>query len=89
MVDSGKLGKIVGHFLVQGGRLLKRTTPLLVTSSVCDEDALSLGFKCGFSDPQEAVNEAIRIKGPKSKIMLISSGGEICPIPRYDDSLRS
>jgi nickel-dependent lactate racemase len=81
MVDSGTLGKIVGHYLVQGGRLIRRTKPFLVTPTVPDAEAKRLGFIAGYSNPQDALDAAIKIKGANAKLMILSSGGEICPIP--------
>lgn len=81
MVDAGTLGKIVGHYLVQGGRLIRRTLPYLVTPTVSDADAKKLGFIAGYAHPQDALDAAIKIKGPSAKVMILSSGGEISPIP--------
>ena len=81
VVDSGTMGKIVGHYLVQGGRLIRRTKPFLVTPTVSDADAKRLGFIAGYSNPQDALDAAIKIKGANAKLMILSSGGEICPIP--------
>ena len=79
LVSSGAVSKIVGHYLVQGGRVLKRTHSFLVTPTVSAEDARKLGFVDGFNHPQHALAAALALKGEYPKIMVLESGGETCP----------
>lgn len=79
LVESGKISKIVGHNLVQGGRLLEHTKGYLVSPGVDEKQANQMGFEY-FSDIQSAVDAAIEVKGHDAKIMVLGMGGEIAPI---------
>ncbi|MBD3352100.1 MAG: nickel-dependent lactate racemase [Candidatus Lokiarchaeota archaeon] len=81
LVDSGQISKIVGHNLVQGGRLLQHTTCYLVSPGVSKRQANQMGFDY-YKDPQTALESAIREKKDKERIrvIILGMGGEIAPI---------
>lgn len=79
LVESGKISKVVGHNLVQGGRLLARVKCFLASPGISKEEANKMGFEY-FSTAQDAVDAAIKIKGKNSKIIILRTGGEIAPI---------
>ena len=81
LVESGKLSKVVGHNLVQGGRLLARTTCYLASPGVSEEEAKRMGFRY-FSTAQQAVDAAVEVKGKSAKIVILGMGGEIAPMRR-------
>ena len=80
LVHSGRVSKVVGHNLVQGGRLLARTMCYLASPGVNKDDANRMGFT-HFSTAQQAVEAAIQVKGENSKIVILGMGGKIAPRP--------
>lgn len=80
LVEAGKISKIVGHNLVQGGRLLEHTTCYLASPGVSKDDANKMGFEY-FNSAQAAVDRALKVKGKGVKVMILGMGGEIAPIP--------
>ena len=82
LVESGQVSKVVGHNLVQGGRLLARTTCYLASPGVGEEEAKRMGFRY-FPTAQQAVDDAIRVRGKKSKIVILGMGGEIAPLSSF------
>jgi nickel-dependent lactate racemase len=79
LVETAGLSKVAAHNLVQGGRLAKRTTPFIVSPGITADEARRLGWR-HFATPQAAFDEAARIKGATSRVIVLSMGGEICPI---------
>jgi nickel-dependent lactate racemase len=79
LLAAGKVGKVACHNMVQGGRLVRRTSALLVSPGVSASQAAVLGFgHC--ATPQQALDAALEIKGRHSRIIILRMGGEICPI---------
>ncbi len=79
LLREGKVDKVTAHNMVQGGRLVSRTTAFLVSPGVTPAEAGRLGFRhCATA--QEALDAAIALKGPASRIVILRMGGEICPI---------
>jgi nickel-dependent lactate racemase len=81
LIESGKVSKIVGHNLVQGGRLLAHTTCSLASPGVSGEEANRMGFSY-FPTAQQALDAAMQTKGGKAKIVILGMGGEIAPRER-------
>lgn len=82
LVESGLVSKVVGHNLVQGGRLLARTTCYLASPGVGEEEAKRMGFR-HFPTAQQAVDAAIRVRGKNAKIVILGMGGEIAPLSSF------
>ncbi len=79
LVATEGLSKVAAHNMVQGGRLVRRTVPFIVSPGIRPGEARRLGFT-PFPTPQEALDEALRLKGPDAKIVILKMGGDICPI---------
>jgi len=83
LVEHG-LSKIVAHNMVQGGRLVTKAIPYLVSPGVPPAQANRLGF-LSRPTPQAALDDAIakmRQMGEKPRIVILRTGGEILPIER-------
>ena len=78
LVNAGRLDKVTAHNIVQGGRLIERTQAFLVSPGIEAGDIQRLGFT-PFASAQDALNEAIRRKGSRERVILLGMGGEICP----------
>ncbi|MEX2684680.1 MAG: nickel-dependent lactate racemase [Candidatus Sigynarchaeota archaeon] len=81
LVELG-LSKIVAHNMVQGGRLIAKTIPYLVSPGVPPAQAKKLGF-LPRPTPQAALDDAIakiRQMGEKPRVLIIRTGGEIAPV---------
>ena len=78
LVNTGRLDKVTAHNIVQGGRLIERTQAFLVSPGIAAEDIRRLGLT-PFISAQDALNEAIRRKGSRARVVLLGMGGEICP----------
>jgi lactate racemase len=81
LVREGRLDKVTAHNIVQGGRLVERTQPLMVSPGIADGDIRRLGFT-PFASVQDAFNEAARRKGTSARVIILGMGGEICPVAR-------
>jgi nickel-dependent lactate racemase len=82
LVMEQGLSKIAAHNMVQGGRLVAKSIPYIVSPGVSPEQAKKLGFLFR-PTPQAALNDAIakiRQQGEKPRIIIIRMGGEIAPI---------
>jgi lactate racemase len=79
LVQEGRLDKVTAHNIVQGGRLVGRTQPFMVSFGVSDSDIRRLGFT-PFASVQDAFNEAARRKGTSARVIILGMGGEICPV---------
>jgi lactate racemase len=79
LVQEGRLDKVTAHNLVQGGRLVERTQPFMVSFGISDRDIRRLGFT-PFSSVQDAFDEAARRKGASARVIILGMGGEICPV---------
>jgi nickel-dependent lactate racemase len=79
LLQEGRLDKVTAHNIVQGGRLVERTQPFLVSSGIGPDDVRRLGFT-PFGSVQEALAEAARRKGRSARVIILGTGGEICPV---------
>ncbi len=79
LIRDENLSKVAAHNMVQGGRLIRRTTAFLVSPGISASEAEKLGFRY-FATPQEALDEALRLKGDRVKIGILRMGGDLCPI---------
>ncbi|MFP4107061.1 MAG: nickel-dependent lactate racemase [Phycisphaerae bacterium] len=78
LVEQG-VSKVAAHNIVQGGRLVRRTTALIVSGGVMADEAEQLGYR-KFDTPQQALEEAWKIKGKDARTIILRMGGEICPV---------
>ncbi len=81
LVEHG-LSKIAAHNMVQGGRLVAKAIPYLVSPGVPREHAKRLGF-LSRPTPQAALDDAIakmKQQGEKPRIVILRMGGEIVPV---------
>jgi nickel-dependent lactate racemase len=86
LVEHG-LSKIAAHNMVQGGRLVAKSIPYIVSPGVPREHAKRLGFLFQ-PTPQAALDDAIakmKQQGEKPRIVILRMGGEIAPV----ESLKS
>ncbi|NMC08068.1 MAG: nickel-dependent lactate racemase [Candidatus Lokiarchaeota archaeon] len=91
LVHEQGVSKVVAHNLVQGGRLLEKTIPYLVSPGVPPDQAKKLGF-LSRPTPQAALDDAIfkmRQQGEQPRIMIIRMGGEIAPVVKTTTSKAS
>jgi nickel-dependent lactate racemase len=79
LLEAGRLDKVTAHNIVQGGRLIERTEAFMVSPGIRADDIRRLGFT-PFASAQEAWNEAARRKGGSARVILLGTGGEICPV---------
>ena len=79
LIKEEHLSKVAAHNMVQGGRLVKRTTAFIVSPGVSASEAQKLGFT-HFGTPQEALNAALKIKGDQARIIILRMGGDMCPM---------
>ena len=79
LVEDGRVDKVTAHNIVQGGRLVERTIPLMVSPGIAPDDIRRLGFS-PHATVQEALNEAVTRKGPSARVVILGMGGEICPV---------
>jgi nickel-dependent lactate racemase len=79
LVHAGRLDKVTAHNIVQGGKLVERTQAFMVSPGIAADDIRRLGFT-PFTSVQDALNEAIRLKGPTARVIILGMGGEICPV---------
>jgi nickel-dependent lactate racemase len=87
LVVRKHLSKVAAHNMVQGGRLIKRTTAFLVSPGVSAAEAEKLGFKY-FNTARQALDAALEIKGSPAKILILRMGGDICPIVERTENYR-
>ncbi len=88
LVESGQVSKVVGHNLVQGGRLIARTTCYLASPGISEDEANRMGFRY-FSTAQHALDAAIEVKGREARILILGMGGEIAPFTAAPGSARN
>ncbi|MCI0513670.1 nickel-dependent lactate racemase [candidate division KSB1 bacterium] len=81
LVRAGRLDRVTAHNIVQGGKLIERTQAFLVSPGIAADDIKRLGF-LPFSSVQDALNEATQRKGPTARVIILGTGGEICPVAR-------
>ncbi|TCL73184.1 nickel-dependent lactate racemase [Hydrogenispora ethanolica] len=79
LIREENLSKVAAHNMVQGGRLVRRTTAFLVSPGVGPAEAERLGFR-SFATPQSALDAALRLKGDRARIAILRMGGDLCPI---------
>jgi nickel-dependent lactate racemase len=82
LVKEQGLSKVVAHNMVQGGRLVAKSIPYLVSPGVPPDQAKKLGF-LSRPTPQAALDDAIakmRQQGEKPRIVILRMGGEIAPV---------
>jgi hypothetical protein len=65
--------------VVQGGRLVGRVQPFMVSPGIPPEQIRRLGFT-PFTTVQDAMDEAARRKGNAARVVVLGMGGEICPV---------
>jgi hypothetical protein len=79
LVEAGRLDRVTAHNIVQGGKLVERTQPFMVSPGITPADIRLLGFT-PFASVQDALIEAARWKGPSARVIILGMGGEICPV---------
>ncbi len=79
LVQEGRLDKVTAHNIVQGGRLVERTQPFMVSPGIAPDDVRKLGFT-PFASAQDAFNEAASRKGRSARVIVLGTGGGICPV---------
>lgn len=80
LLDEGKINKVVAHHMVQGGRLLDKAEKVYIISPYLKpSDITKLGFTPA-SNPQEALNFALKKLGKDASIIILRSAGELFPL---------
>jgi len=79
LLQEGRLDRVTAHNIVQGGRLVERTQPFMVSPGIGPDDIRQLGFT-PFASVQDAFNEAASRKGRSARVIILGTGGEICPV---------
>lgn len=81
LVDSGELKDltVAAHLVHVGEVICKKALGILVSSGIGRETAEKIGFRWA-ATPQEALEQAFRLKGKKAKVLCFKHGGEILPL---------
>jgi hypothetical protein len=82
LVNESGLSKIAAHNMVQGGRLVAKAIPYLVSPGVSPDQAKKLGF-LSRPTPQAALDDAIakmKMQGEKPRIVILRMGGGMIPV---------
>lgn len=80
LVESGAVSMVVGHHMVQGGRLLDRAKRVILVSSHLTREAaerLHFGWAPGLS---AAFSEAVRLVGPEARVTVLRNAAELFPV---------
>ena len=84
LVNESGLSKLVAHNMVQGGRLVARTIPYLVSPGISQAQAKKLGFLWR-PTPQAALDDAIakmKMQSEAPRIIVLRAGGKIAPLTK-------
>lgn len=80
LVKYGKVSMVIGHHMVQGGRLIKRARAVyLVSRYLTDEVIRKLGYTPA-PTVQAAYNEAVAMIGPKARVAVLENSAELLPV---------
>lgn len=80
LVNSGKVSMVIGHHMVQGGRLIKRARAVHLVSKCLTDDVIR---KLGYTPAptvQAAYNEAMAMVGPKARVAVLENAAELFPV---------
>lgn len=80
LVESGEVSMVVGHHMVQGGRLLERARRVYLVSQCLDDSTIRrLGFEPART-VQQAFEEARTILCESAKTAILRSAAELFPV---------
>lgn len=80
LIKQGKISLVVGHHLVQGGRLIGRSKQVFIVSNHLNNKTISnLGF-CTAATVTDAYKQAMEIKGQDAKVVILRNAAELFPI---------
>lgn len=80
LVESGEVSMVVGHHMVQGGRLLERARRVyLVSRCLSDSTIRRLGFEPART-VRQAFDEARAILGEPTRTAILRSAAELFPV---------
>jgi nickel-dependent lactate racemase len=80
LVADGSVSMVIGHHMVQGGRLLQRAKRVyLVSRFLSDQTVRKLGFIPAPS-VQSAYDEAVRLAGPAARVAVLENAAELFPV---------
>jgi len=80
LLEQGKINKVVGHHMVQGGRLLdKAETVYLISPCLTPKMIKKIGFTPATS-PQAALESALHKLGNDASIIILKSASELLPV---------
>ncbi len=80
LVKEGKISMVIGHHLVQGGRLLQRAKKVFIVSPCLAPELIR---KLGY-EPAESVSlalkQAFELMGANAKVAVLQSAAELFPV---------
>jgi len=80
LVEKGKINSTVGVHMIQVSRVaIERAKCILVSEGISKEDKFKLGFLHA-ENPQEALNEAFRIKGKQARVSVLRNAAQMLPL---------
>lgn len=85
MVRQGALNPTVGVHMIQVSRVaVERARCILVSDGISEEDKLKLGLLHA-ATPQEALNQALEIKGKRAEIAVLRYAAEMLPLLKEEN----
>ena len=85
MMKQGLFNKSVAAHMIQASEVIAdRGKGFLISSGVQPSDAVRLGFLHA-TTAQEALNSAMKIKGPEATIMVLRKAGDLLPLFSSDN----
>jgi nickel-dependent lactate racemase len=80
LVNEGKVSMVVGHHMVQGGRLIDRVKRVyLVSNHLSPEQIARLRFQSA-ATVQDAYAQAVSLLGPEASVTFLRNAAELFPV---------
>ena len=79
-MKQGLFNKSVAAHMIQASEVIvDRGRGYLITPGLTPQEIVRLGFLYA-SSPQQALDEALKLKGPDASIIVLSHAGDILPL---------
>jgi len=80
LIDEGKVSMVIGHHMVQGGRLIKRARAVFIVSQCLDDEVIR---RLGYTPARtvsDAYRQAVEIIGAKARVAILRNAAELFPV---------
>lgn len=80
LVENGSVSMVVGHHMVQGGRLLERARKVVLVSNHLDASLAGRLHMAWAPSIEHAFHDAMKAAGPDARVVFLRNAAELFPV---------